>query len=205
MHHNMSDKEQIQMIKDWWKNNGTTIMVAILIFLIGNFGWRYWQNFSAQKSERASLTFTELLNAKVQNKTAEVRLYAKHLMQDFSGTYYADMAALSLAKEDVNVNNLNAAYDDLTWIFKHSHTNNIKQIARIHAAKILLAENKPKDALNMLAVIDDNAFLSLIDETKGDVLLAMGDKNAASAAYKDAKAAMAKDATVQSPLLKMKS
>lgn len=205
MHQNMSDKEQIQMIKDWWKNNGTTILVAVLLFLVGNFGWRYWQNYSTQKNERASLTFTQLLNAKSQNKNAEVKLFAKHLMQDFAGTFYANMAALTLAKEDVNANNLSAATDDLTWIAKHSHAANIKQIARIHLAKILLAEKKPQDALNTLSVIDDKAFLPLIDETKGDVLLAMGDKNAASKAYLDAKAAVPADLTTQSPLLKMKS
>ena len=29
-----SDKEQIQMIKDWWKQYGTTIVVAVLVFAI---------------------------------------------------------------------------------------------------------------------------------------------------------------------------
>lgn len=204
MHHNMSDKEQIQMVKDWWKNNGTAIMAAVLIFLIGNFGWRYWQNYNVQKSQRASLVFTQMLNAKAQNKSAETKLFAKHLMQDFSGSYYADMAALTMAKEDVNANNLNDAFSDLQWILKHSHAENIKQIARIHGAKVLLAEKKPQDALNMLAAIDDKAFLPLVNETKGDVLLMMGDKNGATQAYKDANVGNSSDVAVQSPLLKMK-
>ena len=63
----------------------------------------------------------------------------------------------------------------------------MQQLARLRYARILMQKNQPKQALSILQVIDDSAFLPMIDERKGDVYTAMGQRSQAQQYYQQAK------------------
>lgn len=198
-----SDQEQIQVIKDFWKEYGTTILVAICIFLAANFGWRYWHNYKSQYTARASLAYTEMLSAREQHKAEEFNLFANRLLQDYTRSPYATFAALMLAKEAVDKNNFDSAITQLNWVIDHSKNASLRQIARLREARILLFTKKFQPALEMLAHVENNAFIPAVDEVKGDVLLAMNKQPEAIQAYEEGWRAVA-DNTIKSPLLELK-
>ena len=66
----------------------------------------------------------------------------------------------------------------------------LKQIARLRAARILLAMQKNQDALDLLATVDDPTYQPLIDEVKGDIYQAMGQTEQAKQAYESAQAGL---------------
>ena len=42
-----TEEEQVQAIKDWWKNNGSSLLIGIGAALAIVFGWQAWQNHQA--------------------------------------------------------------------------------------------------------------------------------------------------------------
>ena len=60
MAEHLSDEEQLQILKNWWKETGTTLVVAVLVGLIAYFGFQWWKNSQQQKAEQASALYSEL-------------------------------------------------------------------------------------------------------------------------------------------------
>ena len=58
-----TEEEQVQAIKDWWKNNGSSLLIGIGAALAIVFGWQAWQNHQAQQRAEAANQFANLLNA----------------------------------------------------------------------------------------------------------------------------------------------
>lgn len=201
---NMSDKEQVQMFKDWWKKYGTSVLTVILIFALANFGWRYWQNYQYQKMSGASLLYSQLLSAKSDNKTSEMKLFADNLIKNYSRTPYASLGALTLATTAIADHDYQGAINHFQWVIKHSKVKSFRQLARIRAARVLLANKKDSDALQILEQVDDDAYTAMIDEVRGDALLAMGKQPEAVIAYQKAMDSMKGNITKAPPLLKVK-
>lgn len=197
-----SDKEQIQMVKDWWKQYGTTILVAVLVFAVINFGWRHWQQYKHHRIDRNSTDYMQMLVAFDQQKKDEAKLYAKRLMQDDSKSAYASLAALMQAKVAVQAGDLKLAQEQLQFVIKKSSDNTLCQLARIRSARIFLATKQPQEALKLLATVNDDAYKAEINEISGDALLALGKALEAKQAYQKAKDGIIKDA--KSPLLQLK-
>lgn len=182
----LSEKEQIQKIKDWWKKYGTTLLVCLAIFAGGTFGWRYWQQYKVKRAEQASNLYMQMLSADLAHQTNNVQLYAQHLMADYSSTPYASFAALTLARENVNANDLKSAKGNLYWVVDHSGNKSLRQIAKIREARVLLALNQSQQALDLLNKVDDKAYGALIAETRGDIFLSLGNKTKALQQYQAA-------------------
>ena len=199
--YNTSDQEQIQMLKDWWKKYGPTILTGLLVFFIANFSWSFWRNYQQRYTGEASLLYTRMLSALQQQKSDEVQMFGNYLLKDYKRTPYASLAGLLLAKAAVDQQKLDLALTQLQAVINTSSTATLKQIAKIRAARVLLALHKNPEALDLLRKIDDQSFLAEVLETRGDIWLAQEKKTEAIAAYQDA---LLHSTEVQSPLLKMK-
>ncbi len=187
----VSEKEQLESIGKWWNENGKFLLMAIAIGLAIGFGWRYWHTLQMRRAENASVVYQSVLEADSQNNTATVIGGAKLLMNRFSNTPYASLAALLLAKESVAQNNLSLALKNLHWVISNSDQKRLQQIARLSSARILLAEHNPKAAADELSVVDDKHFAPLIAWLKGDIDTQEGNAIGAEAHYTEAKSALA--------------
>ena len=196
---NTTDKEQIQIIKDWWKKNSSTVLTALLVFAITNYGWRYWQQYKIKTVAKTSLAYTQMLTAMEQKKTAEAELMGKRLIAEQPKSVYAGMAGLMLAKMYVQKPDLKAAQMQLEFVINKTSDSAFKQIARVRLAKILLELKQPQKALDVLAIVNDVAYNAEIKEISADALLALGKNVEAKKAYQEAAASGA-----DSPLLKLK-
>ncbi len=197
----LSDEEQVQRLKDWWKKYGTAVLLALVVFLAANVGWRFWNKYKTGKSQQASMVYEEMFNANMMHKVDSFKLLAQHIIKDYGSTPYASMASLLLARQNVSANNLPAAENNLNWVIKNSSGSSLRQIARIRKARVLLALNQPREAMQVLNKIDDVAFDAMTFEVKGDINLAMHKKDAALVSYQQAVKAAGDQA---SPALKMK-
>ena len=43
-----SEEQQVEAIKDWWKENGKAVVLGVVVGLGGLFGWRYYQDSVVQ-------------------------------------------------------------------------------------------------------------------------------------------------------------
>lgn len=201
---NTTDKEQIEMLKQWWNDYGKIIAIAIVAGLVIAFGWRYWRHHNIERAREASTLYGRLGVADEQKQPKIAKKIAGDLMQNYQKTPYATMAALWWGKEAVEEKSYNVALKKTMWVLKHSHVKSFKQIARLRAARILLFQKKPQAALTLLNTVDDKTYLFLIDEAKGDIYTAMQKFDDAAKAYKTAQSNM-KAVGVNNPLLNMKA
>jgi len=59
--YDMTDREQIDMLKKWWKDYGQSIAIAIMVGLVLSFGWRYWRAHQQQQVEQASSLYQTMM------------------------------------------------------------------------------------------------------------------------------------------------
>lgn len=181
-----SEDEQLEQLKSWLRDYGPSFIVGVVLAIAIGFGWNYWQQRQLRTSQSASIEYTQVLNAVVQDNISDARSKAEHIMSAYKKTPYALWSAMTLAKLDINENKFPEAKLHLQWVIDNAHDSAIKQTARIRLAKIFIAEKQTDTALNLLKTVDNATFDGLTQDTTGDAYLAKGDKTAAAAAYQKA-------------------
>lgn len=203
MSSNLSDQEQVQLLKNLWKKYGIYVVTGIIAFLLSSYGWRFWQGYQMRELSLASATFNKMLNEQYLGNNKEAALLAEHLVKEHKGSIYASLASLIEAREAVESGQWASAEKMLSWVIKNSKQNSMRQIARIRLARVFLEEKKMQEAGEVLDKIEDEAFLADAFEAKGDALFAQDKKDEALVYYKKA-LAINNDSNVQAPLLVMK-
>jgi predicted negative regulator of RcsB-dependent stress response len=200
----MTEQEQIEQLKNWLKQYGSTIIAGIMISLVVMSVWHVWDRYHTKKLYHASNIYDELLALRAQNQAPQATVQANKLMDHYPRTPYAQMAALMLARDAVISKNYDEALKELTWVQEHSHVPAFREIAKLRAARILLAQKKPQEALDILKKIDSKSYAGLVDEIRGDAYLQLNDKAKAKDSYGLAMQELPKKDGSPSPLLQMK-
>ncbi|MDR1057304.1 MAG: tetratricopeptide repeat protein [Coxiellaceae bacterium] len=195
----ISNKEEIQIVKGWWQKYGYYFLFIVIGFLVVNFGWRYWHRCNNANLESSSIIYTQMLTYLEQQKNAEFELFGKRLIKDYPASSYASFAALLLAKEAVQQGNLRSALEMLQFVVKKAPIKKIRELARIRAARVLIAMKNPSEALVLLSNADNKDYGAHVSEIFGDAYLALGKVKNAEEAYRRAES-LSKDKTLPLPL-----
>ena len=179
----LTEQEQIEAIKKWWKENGRSIVVGIVLGVAAVGGYRYWSYQQEKTAIAASQVYLEMTQAVDSGNTAEVLDHGAKLIAEFPGTSYAVMAALSMAKVRVESDDLNAAQTHLQWALDNADTEEFKHIARVRLAKVMLAKGEADAVLQLLADVQTGSFAPAYEEVKGDAYLELGKTDEARSAY----------------------
>lgn len=182
----MTEEEQVQLLKSWWKRYSNIVLVILSIILLSISAMRYWNWRQDNILQQASVIYERMMLSFANKEYKSVRSHAQRLIDDYKKTIYADGARLTIAKIEVEQEKYDFAKKSLQGIIDTSHSTVMKNIAFIRLARIFVEENKYANALNLLSNVTDNAYLSVVDEIKGDILLAQGDRQKAVNFYKEA-------------------
>lgn len=179
--------EQGEMVRSWLRSNGTSVIGGIAIGLALIAGWQWWQRKQELHAQDAAVAYQALDDA-ISSGSEETRIaaLASGLRGNYSGTTYATLSALRLAGHQVGRGDAKAALATLDAIAGKSGDPGLEQLVRVRAARLLLALNKPKDALARIAPVTDPAYVAVAAELRGDAEVALGNLDAARAAYNDA-------------------
>lgn len=186
----VSDKEQIELIKNWWKEQGKFIAIAIVCGLAIGWGWRYWHTVQQRRAENASMIYQSVLQADQAKQSVTVQGGAKILMDKFSSSPYASLAAMIVAKEAVLTKHYGIALQKLQWVADHSKESRLKNISLISAARIFIEMGKTDRALGALNAVHSTDFSPLVNWVKGDAYRHKGDAVKAKQYYTKAKEAL---------------
>ena len=121
-----------------------------------------------------------------EKNTKDILEKSQKLMDDFSGTPYAGRAAILFAKASYLEGNKDKAKEKLVWASSHAKESATESIALIQLGQILVEEKKYEDALKRVSDVDNDGYLGLSNDLKGDILNAMGKKEDAKKAYQEA-------------------
>ncbi|AKO52382.1 hypothetical protein ABA45_08040 [Marinobacter psychrophilus] len=184
-----TDEEQVEAIKQWWKNNGSSLMIGIGAALAIVFGWQAWQNQQAEQRTEAASQFVTLMNAfgtEDETSADTIAFVAKTLRDDHADSAYAVYANLMLARVQLMQNNdAEGAVESLQWALdKAVETQPLALVVRSRLAQAQMALEDYDSALATIdGAKDSDAFGARFAELRGDILLAKGDQAGARDAY----------------------
>ncbi len=203
MSDHLTEEEQLEALKRWWKENGKFIVLAVVVAVGGYFGWGAWQDQQRAQAEAASAQYEQLLNslrAPDQELPAEV---VQELKQG-SGLY-AYNAALIKARTAVEKGDLDAAAKELQWVLDESPEAPVAQLTHLRLARVLAAQGSHQAALAELQRTEPSeSFASEYAEVRGDILLAQGNTDEARSAYQFALENLTSPQQNRAGLLQMK-
>jgi predicted negative regulator of RcsB-dependent stress response len=193
-HLDLEEQEQLDQLKAFWKRYGnliTWLLIAALAAYAGWNGWNYWQRDQAGK---AGAMFDQLDKAAQAGDAAQAGRVFADLKERYPRTVFAAQGGLAAAKVQVDKGQGDAALATLAWVGANATEAEYQTIAKLRAAGILLDQKKYDEALKQLDGASAPEFAALVNDRRGDVLLAQGKKDDAKAAF--AKAWQAMDASV---------
>ncbi len=187
-----SEKEQVEALRSWWKENGSSLITGVLLGLALLLGFKAWQGYQEKQALSASNTYAQMLAAAgseqgAQAQSEQVQALANELISNHSGSTYAVLAALMLARQAVDGGELPAAQAQLQWAIEHTDSEQIRQSARVRLIRLLIDQENYTEAEQRLGEIQDaGAYAYQFSELRGDLAVARGDQAAAAAAYRQA-------------------
>jgi predicted negative regulator of RcsB-dependent stress response len=192
---NLTDDEKLAEVKKWWGENGGSIITGVVLGLAVLFGSKAWFAYQDRKAETASNIYTTLMVALERGQNQIVSEKAGVLVSDYTGTPYATLAALALARMNIETGELAVARSHLQWVIGNTHSDLMRETARLRLARVMIAMDKLDGALALLDQAGpDSSFDPLYTEVRGDVDVARGDLAAANKAYQAALEITASDA-----------
>lgn len=180
-----SEQEQVDALKAWWDKNGRITIIAIVVVLLGVLGWKSWMQNKHQRAEAASVQYQQMLDTIEANPSQAMEL-GRAIVGEHPRSSYAVFASLAMARLMVEQKDFDAAAAHLTMAMEQAGEDSIKQMARLRLARVLHAQGKSDEALNLLAAEVAPGFRGGYDELRGDILLSQGQSAAAREAYSNA-------------------
>ncbi|WP_395340868.1 YfgM family protein [Ningiella sp. W23] len=187
-----TEEQQIEAIKRFWKENGTIIIVGVVIGLGSLFGWRYYNDSVISSKETASSAYQSNLESFIESEDASA---LSSFASEFEDTGYAPLASLIVAQKAVQDEDYASAK---THLSKAAAGNDeIADVAKLRLAKVQLQLSEYEAGLSTLDSVLSDAFADQVNELKGDLLYAQGKFDEAKSAYNLALAELPNDQSIK--------
>ena len=179
-----TEEQQIEALKKWWKENGTSLIVGLFVGVSALFGWRYYVEQNNAHYVIASDLYMQVLqganSGAIDERTIDIH---NQLVNAYSDTPYASLASLALAKTEYEKDNSDGAVAQLELAVKHASDEVIKQVANLRLVRVYIEQQKYDEAMAILNMKHAAAYDAQYEELKGDVYNAQGDIAQARLAY----------------------
>ena len=185
MAYSIEEEQEINQLKDWWKENGKTIIVAFILGVGGMFGWRYWQAHQAEQIAQASAQYDALIYSAQQDEQAKKANIAP-FVQANSKTAYAVFALLDEAKKATEKQDFAAAEANLNQALTQSQDEILTSIVALRLSAVQFQLGQLNNALTTLNQVKGESFNASKAILTGDIQVAKGDKVAAKNSFEQA-------------------
>ena len=184
-----TEEQQIAALKSWWKENGTSIVIGLVVGVAALFGWRGYVEQNNTHLVQASDLYMEAMQSvalqtidkeMIDDKAVDIN---NTLINEYGDTPYAALSSLALAKLEYEKDNSDAAVAQLELAVKHASDDMIKQVANLRLARVYIEQQKYTEATTILEMAHDVAYDAQFEELKGDIYSAKGDVAEARSAY----------------------
>ncbi len=197
MAEHLTEEEQIEAFKRWWKENGTMLMAAVAIAAGGYFGFGLYQSSQEKSAQANSALYDKMVSAVEATadkpsdaQTAAIKSAANAVTNEDDSGLYGDLAHFQLAKVAVDAGQLDQAETHLRAVVANSDTPSSIELAKLRLARVQAAAGKTEEALAILDKTPSDAFKASYAESKGDVLLSLGRLEEAYTAFESANLAL---------------
>jgi predicted negative regulator of RcsB-dependent stress response len=199
-----TEEEQVEALKRWWKENGTSTIVGLALGIAIILGWNYWQGHKKEQAVQASAIYDQLLKAVdddskdgggratqgavAGDKKDTIDKLAGRIQEQFGATEYAAYSGLIQAKLKVQQGDFAAAKDILKSVAAKPNKE-LSNIAKIRLVRLMLATGEYEQGLQLINSVDAEAgssFSGNYDELVGDLYVALDRLDEARTSYQNA-------------------
>ena len=182
--YDLEEQERIDGLKSWWDVYGTLVIIIVATFVAGVSGTQAWKYYQKKQIDQTVELFNSLQVIDESEDSGKTRDAARLLTNGFPDSGYASRAALISARASIDGKDIKSAKEPLQWILINSEESELKDVARLRLAGLLLDEKKHDEALKLLENKHSEFFDSLYADLKGDIYVDKGSTSEAGAAYK---------------------
>jgi len=200
----LSEKEQIQYIRDWWRDNRMYIFIFGFVVIGSVAGTNTWKASVINEQIAASSLYESLAVEISENNLESGELIAEEIYSEYSESIYADQARLAMAYFYMSQSRDEDAAEELRGLIESSENNEMILIANMRLAKILLYQSKYQEVLDLLEGNLGHAFETKYSELIGDAYLGLEDYENAEFAYMNALKDTGSPQVIDAALLQMK-
>ncbi|WP_305803999.1 tetratricopeptide repeat protein [Stenotrophomonas sp. YIM B06876] len=171
----LDEHEQSERVRTWIRKNGAGILGGVVFSIAVIGGWQWWQRQQVSQLAEANARYDAVIRSLQSKDLAEA---AKDVaaLEGGKASIYADLAALELAKAQVDAGKSEAAIATLRAVKAEGE---FKLLIEQRIARLLIETGKPDEALKLLATGEDSASL----EIRGDALMAQSKRDEARELY----------------------
>lgn len=189
-----TEEQQVEELRKWWKENGSSIITGVILGLAMLFAVKSWFAWQDRKAAQASDIYTVMMNGLEQGDKKAASDNAGLLITDFSGTPYASLAALALASFRIEDGDLEAARTQLQWVLDNGASDELRNIGRLRLARVLISLQDYDGAITLLDQLEAGSGQDAVfTELRGDIHSLRGEMQQAVDAYQIALTMMAQE------------
>jgi len=176
--------EQGERVKSWLRENGSAIVMGLVLAFGLMFGFKQWQAWETGKRQQASAEYQMVVTfIEANNMDAAVPNY-EVLKAEYPKSAYTSMASMLMAKARLQAGQLDLAATALTHAMNTAQPEPVRVIARERLARVRLSQGDADAALVLLDSASSNVgFEAQFAEIRGDIHLAKGETQLAIQSY----------------------
>ncbi|MCO5976511.1 YfgM family protein [Ideonella oryzae] len=180
----LQEQEQIDAVKAFWGQYGNLITWTVTLVLVAFAGWNGWNWWQREQAVKASAMFDEMDQAVQAGDADKAGRVFKDLKDRFGRTAYAQQAGLLVAKVQADKGQADAAVASLSWVAEDASDEDYRSLAHLRLAGLLLDKKDYDGAFKQLDAVKSSEFAGLVNDRRGDVLMAQGKQAEAVTAWK---------------------
>jgi len=179
--------EQGERVKGWLRENGSAIVMGLVLAFGLMFGFKQWQAWETSKRQQASAEYQVLIGfIEANNMDAAVPNY-EVLKSEFPNSAYTAMSSLMMAKVRLQAGQEDLAASALMHAIENAKPEPVRVIARERLARLRLSQGDTTAASELLdGAASETGFESQFAEIRGDIHLAKGETELAIQSYESA-------------------
>jgi len=179
-----TEDEQVEAMKKWLKENAVSVVTGLVVGLTLLGGWRWWQGYTDQQGELTSNLYEQVLFSLEEKKREPAGNLTRQLLSDHSGSPYAILAVLNMARQDLDDGDIDSSHARLQWVIEQDGDfSELTHIARLRKARLFLSQEKLEEAKALLEDMSVAKFKGVYAELRGDIAVAEGQIDVAISAY----------------------
>ena len=182
-HLDLEEQEQLDQLKNFWKQYGNLITWVLIAALAAYAGWNAWNWWQREQSAKSGAMFDQLDKAAAAGDADQAGRVFNDMKERFPRTSFTQQAGLLAAKVQFEKGQADAALLSLGWVAANAPEAEYQTVARLRAAGVMLDQKKFDEALKQLDAATAPDFVALVADRRGDLLLAQGKKEEAKVAY----------------------
>ncbi|ERK15629.1 YfgM family protein [Serratia fonticola] len=176
-----TENEQLDAVRNFFAENGKALVVGVVLGIGALVGWRYWQSNQTSSMMAASQSYQQVDVALASGKAEDVAAAEKFIQANDNS--YGVFAALDLAKHFAQQGDFAKAEQQLVVAQSHTKDENLLALVNLRLARVQMQEKKLDEALKTLDGVKGEGWMAMMQDVRGDVLLAKGDSKGAREAY----------------------